>query len=49
MTNTYSKSYTEVLNILSYFHKEEYNKLIFYAKRRLKKPSFYFTVFELLF
>lgn len=27
MTNTYSKAYTEVLTILSYFSKEEYNKI----------------------
>lgn len=44
MTNTYARAYTEVLEILNHFSKEEYNKIpeekiSFYRNNKVKTIS----------
>lgn len=45
MTNTYARAYTEVIEILSYFSKEEYNKIpeekINFYKKHMDKDYIY--------
>ncbi len=45
MTNTYARAYTEVIEILSYFSKEEYNKIpeekISFYKKHMDKDYIY--------
>lgn len=45
MTNTYARAYTEVIEILSYFSKEEYNRIpeekISFYKKHMDKDYIY--------